>query len=144
MREDLQALLGRVMEATGGDREIDVLLELHVERPTGTGALGMTLAAAIAVYPETLDQVANWWRGVIPSYTASVDAVLALVERMLPGWRFSVGNDYYDREGPCWARVFPSEGQHLGSGNCYASTPALALCAALLTALIAQEPADHG
>lgn len=65
----LSALLARVEAATGPDREIDLSL------------------AALA-YPKT---PRSYWadhtgHGAQEEYTASVDAALALIERVLPGW----------------------------------------------------------
>lgn len=57
---DLAELLVRVKAATGPDREIDRAIERLEHGPD--------------VIPFT------------PAYTASIDAALALVERVLPGW----------------------------------------------------------
>ena len=73
--------------------------------------------------------------------TTSLDAIVALIEWKLPGWRWSAGNDWHDEQ--AWARVFPApREQHLGTGNKYASTAPLALCIALLRALRTQDQGD--
>ena len=69
--------------------------------------------------------------------TASLDAALALVERVLPGWDFTV-----KRFG---MRANVEVFENNGKGYEYASgkTPALALLAALLKALIAQAKSSN-
>lgn len=88
MEERLIGLLGRVRSASGPDRELDVDLEVlfpfdrtisHSRRPSSvrgkvtfrynSGSSGTYLASR---------------------YTASIDAALALVERVLPGWAMLV------------------------------------------------------
>jgi hypothetical protein len=69
---------GGVAEATGPDREIDAALALH---------FGWT------IYDDGMGRM-DLWRdpdgkiggGLAPSFSASLDAALALVERVLPGW----------------------------------------------------------
>lgn len=65
-----------------------------------------------------------------PNYTASLDAALALAERVLPGWE---GEIDFGRRG--FACLYPEQPYpaHL-EYNAEASTPALALCAAILRA----------
>jgi hypothetical protein len=67
-------------------------------------------------------------------YTTSVDAALALIEAKLPGWGFSVTT----KAGWSWACVNePDAKVEIVRGE--AKTPALALCSALLAALIAKD-----
>jgi len=118
----LSALLERVEGATGGDREID---DAIVERMFGKSMLVITEDAGTV-----------WRNHKAPFYTSSVDAALALIGRVLPGlymWRL----DFDDEPTPhpadallCWAGGTASEG---------GATPALALCAALLAAMIGEE-----
>ena len=75
--------------------------------------------------------------GMLGHYTASIDAALALVERVLPGWHWirksplsmTVYQDPKDEK--AWAVHFDGAG----------ATPALSLLAAILKALIAQQEA---
>ena len=120
-------LLKRVREATGADRELDAAI--------ATAALGFD------VWPKRVfDSHTGWtdrfvsvmgrasdkthWES-IPEFTASLDAALALVERLGRHWSLSdVGGAYYiasiaDRPS------FEAKGR----------TPALALLAALLSSL---------
>lgn len=100
-------LLERVKAASGPDRELDG--EVH------------------DFATQTVEQYA-------PAYTASVDAALALVERLLPGWNWhlnrlgqprAVINDGPKAQFECWDNT----------------TLPLAILAALLTALQAAPAA---
>lgn len=64
---DYDDIIGRVERATGGDRELDRAIMVF--------AFGGGVRNALP----------------LPEYTSSVDAALALVERKLPGYRWSVG-----------------------------------------------------
>jgi hypothetical protein len=96
---DLNELLERVEKAMGPDRELDG-----------------EIAAALRDGDKLPDWAKNWageWRPTIQGsvvlmqnsgepgphfssskYTASIDAALALVERKLPGWHWSVSNPF--------------------------------------------------
>lgn len=70
----------------------------------------------------------------VPRLTASIDATVALIERVLPGWTWRVDGGHGSRPGAdLWLR--PNE-YYDGTG----ATPALALLSALLSALLAGEP----
>lgn len=70
--------------------------------------------------------------GIIPPLTSSLDATIALVERVLPGWAWSVFDD-----GHAW--LWPDQKRDLLAGfQARVSTPPLALLTALFRALIAQ------
>ena len=107
-REQLTDLLARVEGATGADREIDVALF----RAAG---------------PTVLIQ---------EDYTASLDAALALLGRVLPGWVWEVSSG---RSGLPWA-VLSGDGRSAGGE---AKTPALSILSAMLRALIAENPDDR-
>lgn len=123
---DLTSLVERVEGASGADRELDALL-LPVFDP------------ALQVRHNSV------WRGklccgsltdCLPPYSASVDAALALVERVLPGCGYDLtfvpGNDH-----PFDAYLWPdSGGPEIGEGV----TPALAILSALLRALTPGAP----
>ena len=119
--EDYRALLARVEGATGAYRELDI-------------EIGNFLPPKGGWYDEDF----------IPEYTDDIDAALALVAKVLPGWEWLVrrkgGDSYFANiHAP---DVIPNEG-----GECFpaiAASPALAILAALLAALIAQsEEAAH-
>jgi len=149
---DLANLLERVTAATGPDRELDAdlwwLLHHHdAERYFNTGALGMPKR-----YPATLPIPAGLGRTAVrsyaPSYTRSLDAALVLVERKLPGWTVANLSQQDNRtwfaelrEGFLTSYSRAVFTQRTGPENRFPPTPALALIAALLRALIAQEAA---
>lgn len=67
---------------------------------------------------------------VLPRYTTSIDAALALAERVLPGWGFFLRKD---RDGCNCGLVYP-DASFVTPGCGSSPTPALALCAAILKA----------
>lgn len=146
----LQSLLTRAQQATGASRAID--FELHI------------LLVGAAVWPATdmrgritnphskMSDYLGAYREVIdaddqdfdfPRYTASVDAALGLVERVLPGW--FVGNICQTDYGRWYATVTrgpPSLATYHAQSKTVA-TPALALICALLSAKIAEASTPH-
>jgi hypothetical protein len=78
-------------------------------------------------------------------FTASIDAALALVERVLPGWRWTVTSVGDDKEIPkawlwlerLWAA--PEEPSLLRNYEAEAPISPLAILKSLFAALIAQE-----
>lgn len=78
-----------------------------------------------------------------PAYTASLDAAVALCERVLPGWFWRAGRTSLFPNG--WAyisRTHPSHCDREDEASCSdgrAATPAIALLIAILTALEARE-----
>ena len=128
-----------VEKATGPDREIECEIgrilgwrTFTTDRP---GPQGIIWKAPWAPYPERWGSPAPW--------TASLDAVIALVEREMPPEKalWSVGSDTYPPndsikfyEASIWIEgkvAFSSEGHPF-------ETPALALLAAFLRACIAE------
>jgi len=75
---DIASLLERVTAATGPDRVLDL-------------DLARALVPDVVVLRRNDDDTANephtYWE-----YTTSIDAALALVERMLPGWKWGVAS----------------------------------------------------
>ena len=118
----LSALLERVEGATGGDRELDRDIAIATGWVHRSGA--------------PWERVLEWER---PNPTASVDAALALIGRVLPGlymWRLEFDDEPTDW--PYETRVYSAGGSERGY-NASHKTPALALCAALLAAMIGEE-----
>lgn len=101
---DLPSLLARIESATGPDREIDAYLA------------------------DWLDQ--QYIGADAPCYTASIDAGIALCERVLPGWSWAVDSGYAANHQKSHAEAWTGDDE--GSGD--AATPALALCAAIIKA----------
>lgn len=111
---DLNELLERVSSATGPDRELDrdICIELAIDMATDDGAVG--------------------WKSP-PHFTASTDAALALVERVLPaGWPDVLREAISElSRRHSWNITFPVAGQR--------EELSLAILAALLSALISKE-----
>jgi len=85
------------------------------------------------------DAMGGWSVAHPPAVTTSLDAALALAERVLPGCRCMVERDF---DGNGWAMV-----QRSGTFNAErvmtdGNTPALALCAAVLKATHKAEGAE--
>jgi hypothetical protein len=144
----LLALRERVAKLTGPDWHTDALVTAWL---TGT---------TVKHYPPATDfGPQNSWqfsdadgrflgnegtpRFKTPRYTASVDAVLALVDRTQPGWRWGVLTGV---EVKVWAynphQDAPSYDQPLAKLVAVAPTPAIALLNALLTSLTSGA-SDH-
>lgn len=128
-KEALLELAARVERAEGADRGIDASVWLlAVEKP------------------EPGDKIDGDMHGRWPAYTASLDAALGLVPE---GWRnyqadFSVKNrTHWMLEGPKTKWSLDEGGERCAGSDWFvsgvAATPALALCAAALKALAAQE-----
>lgn len=100
---DIDALIERLEKATGPDREIDAMI-LVVEEP------------------RIFDLLPYWTpeerENIVPRYTESIDAAVALVERVLPEKAWAVNGN---------GRAYITE-------MCAGATPAIALCVALLVA----------
>lgn len=114
---DLTELLARVKVATGPARELDIA----ITRQFVHGKFYQTTETA-------------------GPYTSSIDAALALTERVLPGWKRSL---FEKRGGAGWvARVSSPRYETSSSGeDTPMPTASLALLAATLSALITREVA---
>lgn len=118
MTEALADLLRRVEEARGPDRDLDAEIEVIFDDPQRGRKL----------YPDKfgdvrVDEDGPWFAS--DEYTKSIDAAIALAERVLPGCSIRMGTD----EGPCWACVNGLEEQY---GE--APTLPLAIISAILKA----------
>ena len=135
---DLAAFEARVEAATEGSRELDALIWGVIQGLTAVG-LTMTLGGSEELRTprgEELRFPEHPWPG---NYTTSVDAALALIERVLPGARCMVEREF---DGRSWAMIQP--GIAAPREQIDGATPAIALCAAALRALQAKQTgADH-
>lgn len=123
----LADIISRIERATGPDRELDVdLMAAFLPRHKVTTEVGFEELIRVAWAWDSREGI---WREVerIP-YTASVDAVLALMQRALPDAFWLV-----DKQ--CFASV--------GDGRGKAATPALALLLALLRAYQKESTDDR-
>lgn len=126
---DLQSLLSRIEAASGPDREID--------RAIGFALDGWTVRNDITGYTDCDAIVTGDGNvfvddpgGMYPSFTESLDAAVALVEKML-GNRWNV-------YGVGQAVIHIDDDEFVRDAG---ATPALALCAALIKALIQSRSA---
>lgn len=89
-QSELRALLADVERATGPDRELDAriygtIMGLRVER-RGPGEIYVWDDSNGT--PECAETAAT-----VTPYTASLDACLALQERVLPGWKWMIDTE---------------------------------------------------
>lgn len=156
-------LIERLEKATGPDREIDALLWAHFDNRVVRIAYGEVIARK----RDSLDDVrlgfvdptplrSNFYGWDGEAYTASIDAALALVERVLPGWKRGFrDHDEVEGDGVCAWLCSPDYSViHWSAGDVHktdvtagmrvtgdAPTFALALCLALLrAALLKAQP----
>ena len=132
-------ILERLRAATGPDRELDALIWL--ETTDGATRRESTVTSSTNLWsPYTIDETRDATGRLItvPSYTASIDAALALVERMLPGCGVVIhaNNDSYMKDSailhvPSYSSPPKCDG--------HGATPALAILTALFAALEAKE-----
>lgn len=127
----LQDLLARVTQANGADRDLDTDLcaVLFGATPEATADMHRHLSRGLVPlggYPEPFHSERR-------NFTASLDATLALVERVLPGW------DWIIQHTNGGLTIHAQLGPKREGADAFADTPALALIAAMLSALIAQS-----
>ncbi len=132
-------LLARLQSAERGDRGLDAEVWLRFNRPDYTGpviALEMRgwydgrghLILETAAGEEVADDLG------IGNVTTSLDAALALAERVLPGcWPGLQSNRWVEpsERWSAWINQFETD----SFVECDANTPALALCTAVLSAM---------
>lgn len=153
---DLTTLLARVEAAEGPDRELDARLSAHFERVGISYGFGDDEGWAPQDIVERWDD--DKWAKVgrelsigHARYTASLDAALALCERVLLPNLLGIEGSWEPRDKgvwPAWSvRWYPpgtdrdGKSWHAQVGS--ARTPALALLAALLRAKIAEASHDQ-
>ena len=122
----LKDLLARVEAAPGPDRELDARIFIALDRPAHAA-----MDDDLIPQPDGLIGIPGHKRALFEAerYTASIDAAVALVRRVLPGagWDVQAG-------GCAWIRVDDADiGDAWNLRN-----SAMALCAALLRAEIAR------
>lgn len=120
---DLKELLERIKAASGAERDLDGLIFVTLKLDPNLSNL--------AGHPGfVLDGSRNAFS--VPAYTKSIDAALALVERVLPEHDWILGHTNSGLTIHC--QLGPSK-EHMEFG----ANPPLAILSALLTALIAQD-----
>lgn len=125
---DLEQLIGRLEAASEGSRPLDWLIAEEL----GDEAFRLKAAAWPPFAPGSkIDKG-------IPAYTTSIDAIVALIERKLPGWSWGVQSYHGDKDGPLGMLIY-SNGVDYAEASGSRPTPALALSLALCRALQAQQ-----
>lgn len=145
----VEDLLARVEAATGADRELDVRLWAHFDGREVTRKGRLLLAKSsrgaqdqcqIGVFNDVTGFHAAWANPPYPKLTASLDAALALVERVRPGWQGEIqwaanGHGYAALAPKPWAPHHGQEVEDVGGFEAAAPTRPLAVIAALLRTL---------
>lgn len=126
-------ILDRLRRAETGSRELDAMI-----------AVSLQIMPSNAFQPCASDDPGTFGTGAYtfwtaPEYTTSIDAAVALVERMLPGalWRVQKCPTAIINQniGAYWATAGMTGEQEAA----YGATPALAIVTALFTAIEAKE-----
>lgn len=128
-RSEWTALAVWVEQATGLDREADHKLA------ASAGLIPERMTRKGDYYSEDVSPGYRSW--ACPAYTASVDAILALIAETLPGWGWVLGNEGY-------CNLYPPDYDSQRNPSSISSaewpeTPALALCAAYCRARAASS-----
>ena len=115
---DLAALIERLEKLTSPDREVDDLIGAAVFRtePVGPFSPGSKVDKRL------------------PRYTASLDAVIALVERELPGMAWTLGQNVHHRYWVASLNRLNDEGAPESIAWGQSNQPVIALLLALLRA----------
>ena len=125
-----QELIAKLESASEGSRELDALIWCA----TCPGGATYDPAKKQVTYPDGAFAAFITFE----PYTTSIDAALALAERVLPGFGFFLRKD---KDGCNCGLVYPDA--HFVTPGCgQSATPALALCIATLKASAA-EGAGH-
>lgn len=144
----LRALEARLVAATGPDRSIDIAMweafEPHKylyaqsERTWAVNRRGTALNPVWEMCADPRMPV-----------TASIDAAVALIERVLPDYGWCLRRDDTDASGRRAAPVYNAfllypDALRVTPGGAQCLSPALALCLALVRAVIARLETEHG
>lgn len=131
---ELQALLDRVKAATGPDSLLDLELHWWFDCSHGAHPASFRVVEGGPQVNRGMGETPDWrwWdERNPPLYTSSIDDAVALVERKLPGWNWSVDRQADEYLGT----IYPSGENSESAGEQYGASAPLALLAALLTAL---------
>lgn len=137
----LLALLARVVEATEGDRELDVDILAALEG----GEIGWrmshgTMESTPYLRRPSSDHVSGWMNAAVPLVTTSVDTVLALIGQRLPGAEVELSMRLPNRpaEALLWGPDFSDHRLEDYWESGLLASPALALLSVLLKAEVAR------
>ena len=142
-RADLTGLIERLEAATGPDRELDraiMALSYTWERRYIGGRCDPSCCPEGAHLDGVwVDPATDRWKTTARNgfeFTASLDAAMALVERVQPGWNCSAINLKPD---PCEAYVWRRSERCVRDVGGKGPTPAIALLIALLRTLETEQ-----
>lgn len=138
MTADLSAIIARLEAAEVGGDELSARAMQVLVVPNGRVEQSRINGAWCIYVGDQLWQERGWWRPDGWPVTTSLDAALALAERVLPGWLWDVTTITTAVGGlrkPLASVVRPdqTEGEEIKTWG-YGATPALALCIAILRA----------
>lgn len=137
----LQELLRRVEGAADGSRELDCLLATVADFYFIDGERYDEPVYCIVRDDGETQRPGQSGDMLVPEYTTSTDAAIELLEKRLPGKFWNLGSSTFRDSYPrpyCADIAFPGV-----TPEREGATPALALIAALLSALIAQANAPR-
>lgn len=154
----LDSIIERLEKAERPDRKLDIAI-MNLLDPRSDDekhlVMGKLLQAKWGAYGHMADQVDYYVEA--PKVTSSVDAAIALAEKVLPGWAWKVGtcsvsDDAWvtpDFNSPIHGERLRRESPALKAGDMFdtgfdvdlrpSGRPAIALCIAVLTALKAKQ-----
>lgn len=130
----VKELLERVKDAAGPDRGLDGLIAIAFP-PDGEART--ELGEATSRYGKYWFKHEHGEGSALPRlYTASIDAALALTERLLPGWSYQVSKSHGEHDPFFVARVAKALGDDVtGFDGISDHSAPLAILAALLSSL---------
>jgi len=131
---ELRALRERVEKAEGPDRNLDIDVMRALVDATKAKFYWQWRGLQTKGAPEP-DPQSYWDKSRTPMLTASIDAVVALIERLIPAEK-----RFFWQVGVCSIRdgrvvSYSADANWTGEKEFEAKTPAIALLAALLAAL---------
>lgn len=135
-------LIEKLEKAETGSRELDAMIYCVEHGHAYSRPYGNDFAMWVDGVPHEVKIIDRY----LERYTASLDAAVALAERVLPGWSIftCLGQTVWPDKPPCWADVGSREfqddidGHDQENSTGFAPTLPLALCLAILKAV--QEP----
>lgn len=145
-------LIGRLEAASEGSRELDGEVLWLVDRPRALRAYWNAAFGMPKELPEDFRPSGLGLQGIIaaaPTFTTSLDAIVALIERKLPGeagWAWGTSDNPMIVErfnAEAWVRCYDARRDNT-RWEARSSTAPLALCIALLRALQHQGEAERG
>ncbi len=150
---DLSTLISRLEEATGADREIDAAVFVALNKPEQypddlryyrLPHPSMDHMDMCAPGTYWLKQRSGASLRTSPKLTESLDAVLSLAERVLPGWCPHVGQNVHHKH---WSgalqRVDEVNQDIISITATHPASPAIALLLAILKARLSEQEAQQ-